>query len=180
MGATYRFIAAPSEPSEVMAWFRRLDIPPVETLTERTAVLYFKEFGDLVSGADGSIDAKASPVATIFLPQVKRGLLWTVGEVHFLATPVRGLFPGLQRISLAFSKWLAKQQCVYSNVVEDNAFDYYLEGSIRNYDAPVFAFDSGFKALGEGQYFVADGDNELVLAKLCQALRLRGVGCADA
>ncbi|MHB9049900.1 MAG: hypothetical protein ACYC35_28615 [Pirellulales bacterium] len=180
MGTTYRFVAAPSEPSEVMAWFRRLDTPPVEAPAAHGVLLYFKEFGRVIYGADGSMDPKASPIATVFLPHAKRGVLWTVGEVHFLATPLRQLFPGLHKISSAFSKWLAGHQCVYSHQSNTNTFDYYLEGSIRNNDSPVFAFASGLSALTEGRYFVADGDNEHVLARLCQSLRLRGVECADA
>jgi hypothetical protein len=180
MGTTYRFIASPTEPSEAMAWFRELNPAPSETHTDQGIILHFQECGPIVYGVDGSINPKASPVATVFLPKVKRGVLWTVGEVHFLATPLRQQFPRLHKISAAFSKWLSGHECVYSNASNDNAFNYYLEGSIKNYDPQVFAFASGHSALKEGQYFVADADNEFVLEKLCKALRLRGIECADA
>jgi hypothetical protein len=54
-------------------------------------------------------------------------------------------------------------------------WDYYLEGSIRNYDDKVFALPSAMDALRRGQYFVADNDDDFVLDKVCKSLRLRGV-----
>ena len=52
-----------------------------------------------------------------------------------------------------------------------------LEGSVRNYDPPVFALPSGLDALNSGRYFVDHRDNAYVLDKLCKALRLRGIQC---
>ena len=179
MGTTYRFIADPSESSEVMAWFRSLPEPPIESAKERGFLLYFKAFGPLAHGLDGTIDVKKSPLVTVVLPQVKRGVLWTVGEVHFLATPLRRSFPALHRLSSAFSKWLSERDCVFSNDRSENPYRYYLEGSIGNYDAPVFAFESGLRALQSGRYFVGDDDTDFRLDKLCQALRLRGIECGE-
>jgi hypothetical protein len=122
----------------------------------------------------------AVAVATVFLPRETRGVLWTVGEVHFLATPLRKLFPRLHKISTDFSRWLGTHECIYPNRSPGNAYEYYMEGSVRNSDAPVFAFDSGLDALRSGRYFVSDNDNDFVLDKLCRALRLRGVECARA
>jgi hypothetical protein len=107
-------------------------------------------------------------------------LLWTVGEVHFLATPLRQRFPALHRVSSAFSTWLAELPVVYSNKRQDNEFRYYLEGSVQNHDPPVYGFDSGMSALQSGRYFVSEDDSEAVLDALCKALRLRGVNCAEA
>jgi hypothetical protein len=180
MGATYRFIADPSESSEVLGWFRSLPCPPEEVPTKHGATLYFKELGTLTYDVDGRIDSKSSPVVAVFLPQVRRGSLWTVGEVHFLATPLRQQFPDLHRISSAFSRWLATLPCVYTNKRQDNEFSYYLEGSVKNFDAPVYAFGSGLSALQSGRYFVGERDNDRVLDSLCRALRLRGVQCAEA
>lgn len=180
MGTTFRFIADPSEPSDVLGWFRSLPSPPEEVATEHGATLYFRESGPLTYGANGRIDQRSSPVATVFLPKVRRGSLWTVGEVHFLATPLRQQFPSLHRVSSAFSRWLANLPCVYSNKRQENEFGYYLEGSVRNYDPPVHAFDSGMIALRSGRYFIGDGDNDHVLDSLCKSLRLRGVDCAGA
>lgn len=180
MGATYRFIANPSEPSDVLQWFRSLASPPTEVPSDRGSALYFRECGPIAYDVGGKINPKSSPVVTVFLPRVRRGTLWTVGEVHFLATPLRKQFPGLHKISSAFSKWLSGFECVYSNQRKDNEFSYYLEGSVRNYDAPVFAFKSGFHALQQGRYFVGDSDNDIVVEKLCKALRLRGSPCDEA
>lgn len=58
-----------------------------------------------------------------------------------------------------------------------NEFDYYLEGSIRNYDPPLYAFPSGLAALTQGQYFVSDDDEAPRLESICKALRLRGIDC---
>src|SRR5687768_15302439 len=86
MGSTHRFIADPSEPSQVLEWFRALSVASTGTPTERGTVLSFGLHGQLSHRDDGSIDPHESPVATVFLPRVRRGRLWTVGEVHFLAT----------------------------------------------------------------------------------------------
>ena len=127
--------------------------------------------------ADGSIDAAASPLVNVWLPAVRRRLLWTVGEAHFLSTPLRKLYPGLHKVSSAFSKWLGGLPCIYPSTEDENNFNYYLEGSVRNFDAPVYAFESGMSALTRGQYFVAPDDTEYLLDKLCMTLRLRGIEC---
>jgi hypothetical protein len=178
MGTTYRFIADPSEPYEALEWFRSLPVPPQEERKARGVILYFKEQGALALNPEGGIEVKASPVVSVVLPQVRRGILWSLGEVHFLATPLRQKFPGLHKIGAAFSKWLATQECVYSNKRQDNEFAYFLEGSVKNYDSPVYAFSSGLVALRAGRYFVGEGDGEAILDATCKALRLRGVECA--
>ena len=181
MGTIYRFISHPEKPSEVLAWFRGLPEPPVERPADRSTVLYFKSAGPLVERTDGGIDASASPVATVFLPRVRRGVIWTVGEVHFLSTPLRPRFPKLHEVSATFSKWLSAQECVFLNTsTAANRFNYYLEGSVRNYDPPVFAFTTGLDAFADGQYFIGDDDNDHVLDKLCRTLRLRGIHCTEA
>ena len=177
MGTTYRFIEAPIGMSEVLEWFRSLPAPPNEMPTERGCALHFPESGPLVYAAGGLIDAKASPVASVFVPRVRRGVLWTVGEVHFLATPLRERFPSLHRLSNAFSKWLSAHECIYSNKRASNPFSYWLEGSVRNHDSDVFALESGLGALKDGRYFVADDDTEFRLDAVCSSLRLRGVAC---
>ncbi|MFZ6775847.1 hypothetical protein ACO0LD_03375 [Undibacterium sp. Ji83W] len=179
MGSTYRFIADPSQQSEVVDWFRARSTPPIEVQTERSLILYFKDIGPLTYHSNGAINPKTSPVVTVFLPRVRRGALWTVGEVHFLATPLRQQYPALYKISSAFLKWLANQECVFSNKDTNNKFAYYLEGSIKNYDTPVFAFESGLRALESENYFVADDDNDAKLEQICKSLLLRGVKCHD-
>ena len=180
MSVTHRFIANPTEPSEVMAWFQSLDTPVTRAATEYGHALHFRDFGPLSYLHTGGIDADTSPVATIVLPQVRRSALWTVGEVHFRATPLRKQFPQLHKISTAFSEWLSSLDCVYSNKRQENPYAYYLEGSAKNEDAPIFAFPSALKALKKEQYFVGHMDNEFRLDTICKMLRLRGVDCAEA
>jgi hypothetical protein len=180
MGTTYRYIEKPKSPSEVLEWFRALPQPPVEHPTPHGLVLYFRDMGPLVDDAKGAIDASKCPVVNLFVPKAKRGVLWTVGEVHFLATPLRQLFPDLHKISSKFSRWLSAKECVFTKTSVRNPFDYYLEGSVRNFNRPIFAFESGLAAIRGGRYFVADGDNDSRLDTICKFLSLRGVECAEA
>lgn len=178
MGTTYRFIAHPNGPCEVISWFSGLPAPPEQIEVKGGFWLYFRECGALSYSSAGSIESRKSPLASVFLPRMRRGALWTVGEVHFLATPLKKLFPALHKISTAFGKWLATYECVFSNAPGyEGHWNYYLEGSVQNYDAPVFAFPSGIEALKAGQYFVSDRDNEAYLDKICSPLRLRGIQC---
>lgn len=179
MGSTSRFIADPSLPVPVLAWLRALPAPPEEIPTERGIVLYFSNCGKLSHAPDGKIIGDESPVATLLVPRVERGVLWTVGELHFLASRMRDRFPELAKISAAFARWLKTHPCVFSNKANENEFSYYLEGSIKHYDSPVYAFETGLTALHSGQYFIGDSDNEHVAATLCGALRLRGINCSD-
>lgn len=180
MGTTYRFLSSPSEPSEVLAWFRALAPSPVEVQGRGGLWLYFKNEGPLVGSDDGEFDQKQSPVASLFLPRIRRGVMWTVGEVHFLATPLRKRFPELHKVSSAFNRWLGANECVYSNKPGFRGeWNYFLEGSVMNNDAPVFAFPSGLAALRRGQYFVSENDTAARLDKLCASLRLRGIQCTE-
>ncbi|MCH2092896.1 MAG: hypothetical protein MK141_15135 [Pseudoxanthomonas sp.] len=180
MSVTHRFIADPAEPSEVMAWFRSLSTPVTEVQAEYGHALYFRDFGPLSYLPDGGIDADTSPVVSVVLPQVRRGSLWTIGEVHFRATPLRKRFPLLHKVNSAFSKWLSTLECVYSNQRSENPYSYYLEGSAKNQDAAIFAFHSGLEALKRERYFVGHMDNPHRLHAICRMLQLRGVDCAEA
>jgi len=176
MGVTYRFIADPSEPSEVLSWFRDLKIAPELVEKVHGVLLYFRESGPLQMQSHGTVDFKRSPVVSVVLPRVQRGVLWTVGEVHFLATPLREQFPALHKISSAFATWLASYECVFTSKGA-SPYAYYLEGSVMNFDPPVFAFPSGIRALRAERYFISDDDTEYKLDQLCKNLRLRGVEC---
>jgi hypothetical protein len=180
MGTSYRFIEEPKQSSEVVEWFRALPQPPVEHATAHGVVLYFREMGSLAYDDKGEVDSEKCPVVNLFLPRAKRGVLWTVGEVHFLATPLRRLFPDLHKIRSKFSRWLSARDCIFTNPIAICPYDYYLEGSIRNFDCPVYALESGLAAIRRERYFVAERDNEFVLDKVCRALSLRGVECAEA
>lgn len=180
MGTTFRFIEDPAATSSVLTWFRSLKAPPREVQTERGFTLHFQDVGLIAYDAHGNIDPKASPIASVFVPRVRRAALWTVGEVHFLATPLRDRFPALHKTSNAFARWLSTHECVYSNKRGSNPLSYYLEGSIKNFDPEVFAFESALSELNSGRYFVAEDDTEPRLDAVCKVLRLRGVECSDA
>ena len=179
MGSTFRFIADPALAQPVVDWFRALPFPPEEVPTQRGMVLNFPACGKLSYSLDGIVIGDGSPVATLFMPRVERGVLWTVGELHFRATRMPERFPDLAKISSSFSRWLKSHTCVYSNKASENEFAYFLEGSVKNYDTPVYAFASGLAALSSGQYFIGDDDNKHILENLCCVLRLRGVNCSD-
>ena len=179
MGTTYRFIEEPKEPSEVLQWFRALSQPPFEHVTPHGLVLYFREMGPLAYDDKGEVDSSKCPVVNLFLPKAKRGILWTVGEVHFLASPLRQLFPDLHKTSEKFSKWLSGRDCIFTSTNATNPYDYYLEGSVRNFDCPIYALESGLAAVRRARYFVAERDNDSVLDKVCRALSLRGVECSE-
>jgi hypothetical protein len=163
-----------------MAWFRSLSGQATEAQTEYGYALHFRDFGPIAYQSDGSINADLSPVVTIVLPQTRRGTLWTIGEIHFRATPLRKQFPLLHKLNSDLSKWLSALECVYSHKRRENLYSYYLEGSAQNGDADIFAFRSGLEGLSRGQYFVSYLDNAARLDAICKALRLRGVHCADA
>jgi len=68
MDVTHRFVADPEQTSDVIAWFRSMKTAPTEVPTERSTVLYFKEFGPLIYSDDGQVESTQSPIVTIFLP----------------------------------------------------------------------------------------------------------------
>ena len=127
---------------------------------------------------DGSIDSERSPVVTVHTPRVRRGILWTVGEVRFCPVPLRQ-FPGLERLRRSFLRWFEKCPLIYDHhPAGEHRFDYYLEGMARN-SGPIRAFPSGLAALENGQYFVCRFDTNVLLETVCRTLALRGVICAD-
>lgn len=169
MGTTYRFIATVEEARSVLDWFRSLPEQPVERGHDAGSLFCFREVGPLDS------DAKKSPLVNVFMPARRRAVLTTIGEVHFLATPLAA-FPGLNKINRRFREWLRQNPCVYSqrpDFVHD--WDYFLEGSAKNWDSDIFALPAGMAALKDGAYFVAGDDNQLQLDRLCRTLELRGV-----
>lgn len=169
MGTTFRFLSSIEEASAVLDWFHALPVKPVESPCTEGMLFYFQGFGPLDS------DHKKSPLVNVFLPTRKRGVLTTIGEVHFLTTPL-SRFPELNKISKQFREWLSKHPCVHShNPSFKHEWDYFLEGSACNWEPPIFALPSGMVALENGCYFVAQEDGESVLDRVCRALELRGV-----
>ena len=129
------------------------------------------------------VDVERSPVVLLVLPQVRHGILWTAGEVQFLAEKMRSSFPGLQRVLTNFRQWLRAFPVVFRQPrlpeTSGGPWDYYLEGGIRNVSDEVFALPAGMTALGRGQYFVWQEDSEGRLDTVLRMLRLRGVTNAE-
>src|SRR5436190_9180578 len=129
------------------------------------------------------VDVERSPVVLLVLPQVRHGILWTAGEVQFLAERMRSSFPGLQRVLTNFRQWLRAFPVVFRQPrlpeTSGGPWDYYLEGGIRNVSDEVFALPAGMTALGRGQYFVWQEDSEGRLDTVLRMLRLRGVTNAE-
>jgi len=179
MGATYRFLAIGDEVNAALDWFGRQPDPPVAIDKPYGHLLHFRGMGPLTQMPDGSgIDVRRSPLVSVFRPVPRRGVLWTVGEVHFLPTHLRRNYPPLHAIGLRFSKWLSGFDLVFNGDPSGpGEWHYYLEGSIRNHDAPVYALPQAARALKEGRYFVGWSDNDHVLDTICRSLRHRGVDC---
>ncbi|WP_165070915.1 hypothetical protein [Paludisphaera rhizosphaerae] len=179
MGSTYRFLAIGDEVNAVSDWFLGQPNPP-EVIDEPSGqLLYFRGMGPLAQMPDGSgIDVRRSPLVSLFRPVLRRGVLWTTGEVHFLPMPLRRNCPPLYALSLQFKKWLSSFDLVFTNEPSwPGEWNYYLEGSIKNFDPPVLALPRAAQALRKGQYFVDLSDNDYILDKLCRSLRHRGVEC---
>ena len=92
--------------------------------------------------------------------------------------PLRGTSPPLYSLSRGYWEWLSGFERVFSREPYwPGTRDYYLEGSIRNYDTEVFALPLAMQALRQGQYFVGESDGKGLLDTLCRSLRHRGVEC---
>jgi hypothetical protein len=173
-----RFVEAPAAPCSMLQWFRNQDLAPNEHVFDWGAALYFSSLGQLHYNADGGIDAERSPVVTVLVPQVRRGILWTVGEVRFCPVPL-SRFPALERLRSSFLRWFQKCPMVYDDhPAGEHQFDYYLEGSAMN-SGPIRAFPSGLDALEKGQYFISRFESDGSLETLRRTLALRGINCAE-
>lgn len=179
MGTTHRYLEDPQADSLVLGWLRTAAVDLLEVPVPPHGVsLYFRDFGPLVPAADGRLDPYRSPVVSVFVPRIRRGILWTVGEVHFLPTPLRKLYPGLHKLSRQLGTWMTRFECVFANGhCPRPEWDYQLEGSTKSYDPPIYAVPGGLEALNSGRYFVARDDTEFMLDRLCKQLRLRGIQC---
>jgi hypothetical protein len=179
VGTTHRYLEDPQGDSLVLGWLRRAALDLLEVPVPPDGVsLYFREFGPLVLSDDGSLNPNRSPMVSIFLPRIRRGILWTVGEVHFVPTPLRKQYPGMEKLNRRFSAWMRQSECVFAKGYSPRPeWAYHLECSAQAYSSPIFALPSGLEALNSGQYFVARDDSEFQLDKLSRQLRLRGVQC---
>lgn len=65
---------------------------------------------------------------------------------------------------------------VFSNKPDaNNRWNYFLQGTIINFDTPIFALPRRITALRDGQYCVSDGESDFIIDRLCHSLRLRGI-----
>lgn len=177
MGTILRFLERPSASSSVLDWFRNLRTPPEITARSDGALLYFREFGPLHPAADGACDVKNSPLVNLFLPQLHRCVLHSVGEVHFLPTPAKA-FPELAKVARNFQTWLSQHELVFDRRRSPaTEFDHQLEGSVQNFDSPIYAFVSGWQELKAGRYFISHDESEHLVERICRSLKLRGVLC---
>lgn len=177
MGVTHRFLAIGDDVEQVTDWFAALVDAPIITLGAGYDLLHFKSLGDLQELPESEqIDVRRSPVACLFRPRPVAGVLWTAGELHFLATPLRQRFPRLDAISRQFGKWLRGFPCVFDRVGTSGEWDYFLEGDLKSFDPKIFALPNAMKALSAGQYYVDDEISGERLKRLLRTLEVRGVG----
>ena len=179
MSTTYRFLAVDDEADAPLTWFRGQPDPPEVIDKPGGHLLYFRDIGPLAQAGDGlGIDVRRSPLVSVIRPKLRRGVLWSAGEVHFLPSSLRRAFPPLHALNLHFVKWLSDFDRVLTcEPGWSGEWNYWLEGSIRNYDSEVFALPRAMEALRTGQYLVGEEDGEGVLDILCRSLRHRGVEC---
>jgi hypothetical protein len=178
VSAYSRFVESPQAPCSALQWFRDQDLASNEHVFDWGAALYFSGLGQLHQTCNGSIDSERSPVVTVHVPKVRRGILWTVGEVRFCPMPL-SRFPNLKRLRRSFLQWFEKCPLIYDHHPPGkHRFDYYLEGSAKNW-GPIRAFPSGLAALKNGQYFISRFETNGSLETLRRTLALRGVICAD-
>jgi len=162
----------------VLQWFRDQDLAPDEHTFDWGVALHFSSLGQLHFKSDGKIDSERSPVISVEVPRVCRGILWTVGEVRFCPVPL-SRFPELERLRRSFLRWFRKYPLIHDDYPgSEHRFDYYLEGTARNW-GPIRAFPSGLAALEAGQYLISRFDARGSQESLCRKLALRGVICAD-
>jgi hypothetical protein len=176
MSATHSFLGVADDLELVLEWFRALPNEPHLVDRGDDWVVHISSLGPIETTLDGGAIPAASPLVYVAKPRVVRRTLWTVGEVVFSATPLRRRFPELEAINRRFAKWLSQYPCVFARGAKAvSAWDYFLEGQIRNLADRVVALPVAYDALQRGQYFVHPMDSADALDRLCRTLRLRGV-----
>lgn len=174
MSSIYRYISSENENNKIFDWFSSY---PAEKLEENGALhFWLKGIGALAYTDNGNIDQKRSPIISIYPVHSIRGALLSIGEVHFLPEKMKSAFPELESINKKFSAWLKKKELIFSSKPGfEGAWNYYLEGSVKNYSQEIYAFPEGFELLKSEQYFVSSSDTEGMLDTVCKKLALRGV-----
>jgi hypothetical protein len=117
------------------------------------------------------VDWQNSPAVSVFSARARREILWTLCEVHFLASR-SGRAGRLYSVKRRFETWIRGFELVHSPT--NSAFDYFLEGSAASCEA-IWASPSAASQLRAGRYFVCDDDNDFVLDRLARKLALRGL-----
>jgi hypothetical protein len=175
-GSTYYYLEAP-DGAEVLDWFRSLPQPADEYPKDGGLLLHFRAYGGLVSGGSGGFDVSGSPLVSVFPPTVRRKVLWTVGEIHFLTKDLRTRYPDLDALRRRFQRWLETHQLVWERRRDgEEGYSHFLEGGIKNVAERVYALPSGLAAYEDRQYFVGHGEADVTLDRVCKTLRLRGIG----
>lgn len=175
MAVRYYFLALEKDYESVTDWFAGLSNET--TVLERPdgSWYYFRAMakGPLLDAED--INQESTPLVWISKPQKRNGALWTNGEVIFTPTPLKPQFPELNKISIAFGKWLKQFDLVFSQKTNvQSEWAYYLEAGIQNFNDKLFALPMAMEALRNGQYFVHNQANPTVLDTVVKTLRLRG------
>jgi hypothetical protein len=172
---THAFLAIDDEINLVYEWL--LSAKCEKVLSERPdrSLFYFKGYTNQPL-LEKDVDSERTPLVWFLRPHQKRGVLWTVGEVRFIAQPLRAQFPDLEKINRQLAKWLRQLEPLFSTKEPRiSEGDYYLEAGIRNRVAEIHAFPKAAEALKKGQYFISADVGDQFLDTLCRALRLRGV-----
>lgn len=175
MAVRYTYLALEEDHQLVADWFSAL--PDEVTVSDRSdrLLFYFRAMATRPLPTEEKIDQEKTPLVFVEKPQKKRGTLWTDAEVYFPATPLRPQFPGLQKISQSFAKWLRQYDLVFSQKnAAQSEWKYYLEAGIQNFDEELYALPHAFGALKAGQYFVHRRASDGALDVLAKSLRLRG------
>ncbi len=97
MGSTYRYIGTEDENNLVAQWFTSLNEQPKIIETGKGFYVWFQNIGELARSESGELDAKNSPLVTVFPIRRIRTVLLSVGEIHFLPARAGGKFPELEK-----------------------------------------------------------------------------------
>jgi len=169
----FSYLALEDDFKLLTEWFGK--VPQEVAVNEHPDRLIYYYRGLARQALTADIDQSKSPLVFVMKPQKRRRTLWTDGEVVFTPTPFRRQFPALYRICQSFSDWLRSFDLVFGQTAgSPSAWNYYLEGGIRNSDVELFALPQAMEALRKGQYFVHYRDNHHRLETIAKTLRLRG------
>jgi hypothetical protein len=96
----------------VLQWFWDQDLAPDVHTFDWGAALHYSSLGQLHFKSNGRIDSERSPVITVEVPRICRGILSTVGEVRFCPVPL-SQFSELERLRRSFLRWFQKHPLIY-------------------------------------------------------------------